>query len=73
MAWQRCGRASPALIKVVAAPGGQDKHLLRPAVFSEQGGGSADVASASSWKVLSWVEKERFGLVSEFSSDNFSR
>eukprot|EP00752_Nemacystus_decipiens_P005579 g5048.t1 len=64
--------APPALIKVVASRGEQgDTQLLRPAVYRE--GGVADVASASSWKVLSWVEKERFGLVSEFSPDNFSR
>lgn len=50
-------------------------QLLRPAVYSGDGGGDgiSDIASASSWNVLNWVEKERFGLLSEFSKDNFSR
>lgn len=72
----RCGRASPALIKVVAATGGHGQggaQLLRPAVYRGEGEGGADLASVSSWKVLSWVENERFGLVSEFDPDNFTR
>eukprot|EP00903_Cladosiphon_okamuranus_P012704 g11878.t1 len=73
--------SSPAmLIKVVAAPGGQGQggtQLLRAAVYNGKGKGGGDsdmdIASASSWDVLDWVERERFGLVSEFTADNFSR
>jgi len=77
-------RVSPALVKVVAAPTGVGRgpggrQLLQPAVYNGSGGGEGDakrvagVASASSWAVSSWMEKERFGLVSELSADNFSR
>lgn len=61
------GRVSPALVKIVTGPGG----LLQPAVFKGDGGGTI-VTSASSWAVSSWVESENFGLVSEFSPDNFA-
>lgn len=77
------GRVSPALVKVVAAPTGVvgpgGRQLLQPSVFKEGGDGKGDaervagVASASSWAVSSWMEKERFGLVSELSPDNFNR
>ncbi|CAM9324719.1 unnamed protein product [Ectocarpus fasciculatus] len=69
---------SPALVKVAIGQGGQ---LLQPAVYKTksdtEGAGDASasfsVAAASSWSVLSWVERERFGLVSDLSPDNFSR
>lgn len=78
------GRVSPALVKVVAAPmgavaGSGRQQLLQPAVFTGKGEGKGDaervasVASASSWAVSSWMERERHGLLSEFSADNFSR
>lgn len=63
-------RVSPALVKVVAGPGGQGE-LLQPAVFKGAEGG-ASVAGASSWALLSWVETENYGLVSELSPENFS-
>lgn len=69
---------SPALVKVVAGQGGR---LLQPAVYKTKrdtqvvndDSAAVSVADASSWSVLSWVEGERFGLVSELSPDNFSR
>ncbi|CAB1107506.1 unnamed protein product [Ectocarpus sp. CCAP 1310/34] len=71
-------RVSPALVKVVAGQGGR---LLQPAVYKTERGteganddsATVSVAAASSWSVLSWVERERFGLVSDLSPDNFMR
>ncbi|CAM9301025.1 unnamed protein product, partial [Hapterophycus canaliculatus] len=63
-----------ALVKVVAsaATDGQNaERLLQPAAYP--GGKGASVAEASSWAIARWVEQERFGLVSNFSADNFSR
>ncbi|CAM9203515.1 unnamed protein product [Scytosiphon promiscuus] len=65
---------SPALVKVVAsaATGAPDaKKLLQPTAYP--GSGVSSVADVSAWSVSRWVEQERFGLVSNFSVDNFSR
>ncbi|CAN0276855.1 unnamed protein product [Ectocarpus sp. 6 AP-2014] len=69
---------SPALVKVVAGQGGR---LLQPAAYKTERGtqgvnddiATVSVAAVSSWSVLSWVERERFGLVSDLSPDNFMR
>lgn len=59
-------RLSPALLKVVKGPGGR-QAALQPVSFG------GDLASASSWHVSDWVEKQSYGLVSDFTAENFSR
>lgn len=62
-------------MKVVASAGtgGPDgERLLQPAAYPGKGGVSS-VAEVSSWALSRWVEQERFGLVSNFSVENFSR
>lgn len=59
-------RTLPALVKVVSPPDGQSGILQ---VSSFEG----DITRASSWSLLEWVEKSTYGLLSEFTADNFSR